>query len=133
MFTHLFLSHYQFNILHQNLNRIQIPLDDFPTEKSLFFFLLWYPDSPKLPIKTILFFLIFQLICHQSYRLYFFNQGRFKKGLVIAKFQSGKMSVYVFCISVLSVRNFQDVLLSFIPLPFQTCISQLLQTRIPPS
>ena len=53
--------------------------------------------------------------------------------LVLEDFLMGELSIGVPCISVLTVRNFQEMLLCFNSFIFQTCITQLPQVRNPPS
>ena len=62
-------------------------------------------DSPKIPMKRFSFYFLsmFNLLLHQSYRLYPFDQVSIENVLVVENFSMGDLSSSIPCITVLTV------------------------------
>ena len=137
IFKLVILSHYKFNILHQNFKRKHSTCRRVLDQKIVIFIpCIRIVIVRKLRRKLFNFifsrFSTFNIIFHQNDRLYIFHQGRHENFLVVENFSRGGFLVCVPCISILAIRNFQKVPLLFISLNFQACIPQRSQVRIPP-
>ena len=123
VFKLLILSHHQLDFPHQNFNRKHSTCRRV-FNSNFIAFLHQFPDSPKLPKKRCVFNFSRYSNSYFTKTTGFISSIRvgIQEILVVDRFSMGEFSVHVLCISVLTLRLFQEMLLflfiSFFKLAF---------------